>query len=136
MKKDEMLIQQAREVAKKFCRASCNSSYPTCERCQKNKMGKVPLIGSNTVCPLAGYGIPDWPEPTDFIERLKSNPTLDDCFTVCVACEHSELRSDGDDECLELGCGNDGEYESFCLDCPVNQAREALQETAAEARWS
>lgn len=124
------------EAAMKFCRKGCPANYKNCARCQEVQLAKVQMIGTNSVCPLAKYAVPEQSEVSDFIKRLASLPDINDCDVLCMACEHCGVEDRGEHFILSLGHGDLDEYRNYCLDCPVGMAREHIQESSAEARMS
>ena len=104
----ELFADSAKETGEYICRQQC---------LRKDCNG----------CPIAQYktnnaAIPN--EPNEIMEGM---------FAVCAMCDHSgAVRKD---DCYEL-TRTDRTYESVCLDCPLQMARDALQENLAEARMS
>lgn len=121
-----------KQIAELICTADCFCGY-NCGRPNKAPAAiQLPLIGKGTECPLAKYGImPEHRkrmELADIADKRKIL-TVDDCWNFCSeACDHAVVEGDGT---IRLK-----DYDEVCLDCPVNAARENLQEQAAEAQMS
>ena len=81
----------------------------------------LPMIGNETTCPLARYGMPEKSyRPKDFVDGILHRPAVKDLRKLCSVCEHRTAA----------------DYTAFCLDCPVQMAWEAITETEAEAAVS
>ena len=97
-------------------------------------MGRpLPLIGKNTVCPLAKYNVehekPKRSERTGFI--LRDDPTMDELAALCQYCDFRDASKDTDEEIDLESC-----YFTHCMDCPVQHVRDNILECAAEAAMS
>lgn len=117
--------------AEKFAAAICGAGTCFCGyncRHANKAPNAIPLIGSNVTCPLARFNAK--PDTRNFWERLEANDvvniTENDCWTFCAEhCEHAEVSADGT---IRLK-----DFDDVCIDCPVQQARESLSESAAES---
>lgn len=132
-KEDESLIQEkAEEAAKKICARGCLAGYESCKKPQHAKEDGEPNIGislnaPDIGCPLAKYEIPDAPVKS-FFERIGSEPNRNDCFYLCMNCEHA--ATEVMDERMSVYWPN---FERSCIDCPVQMIREIISEAEAEA---
>lgn len=91
---------------------------------KKRDFNPIPLIGTNTVCPLAKFRVHASDEINDW-------PTIAELDYLCEVCEHRDKSSDTKDEFSLASC-----FESHCIDCPVESCRENIQECMAEAALS
>lgn len=140
MKKNQKdsIKERAEAAARKFCVKGCCGNYPTCTRCHEPhaglQCGKMPQIGKSTVCPLAVYEVPDQAQPTTLKEQAAAAPTANDCVAMCANCEHARVTSyDAVKGTMSVELID---YKTHCIDCPVFQTKEAIQENQAEARLS
>ena len=110
-------------IAKAICgRGKCFCGYD-CGHTNKSEH-PLPIIGHGTVCPLAKYNVqPDTRDP--FSIPWSENPTEEDCWAFCATCEQAEVDAASGQITLK------GFY-THCMDCPVQAAREAIQEASAE----
>ena len=110
----------------------CFCGYNVCSNPNSRTNKPMPMLGHDEVCPLAKYNCQPIPRPSDKNELVdywtKTRVTIRDCNNLCKHCEHLSTNEEGyiTDEC----------YYEHCRDCPVNKAREAIQEAEAEARCS
>ena len=123
------LNTQLLAAACKVCTSGCIASY----ECGKSKAlaKSIPLFGKNNICPLAKYEVEHKDDEKDFMAILANDPTPDDLFVLCKHCEHRDASQDTSDIICFASC-----YEEYCLDCPVQSCREAIQECMAEAQMS
>lgn len=93
----------------------------------------LPPITDGTVCPLAKYSIKPSTNTHPWYERPCSETEVneDELFALCAICEHGKVKSSGGQTVVERT-----RFAEVCLDCPVNYAGEAMNETVAEARGS
>lgn len=95
---------------------------------------KLPLIGTNTVCPLARYNVePDTrPWYSLSVEEMRDRQlTEDDCWRFCGSCPHSERVERDGEEYIHLK-----DFETVCIDCPVKAVLDNISEGMAEAGMS
>ena len=119
----------AKETAEILCTTYCFCGY-NCGKPHGQGILKVQtLLGDGTKCPLAKYGITPQP-PKSLLNGYKS-PSVDDLWDLCADCEHSRLRADQGQLIIDLS-----EFETKCIDCPVQQTREDILEAEAEANMS
>jgi hypothetical protein len=125
----------AKAAAAKICTRRCTASYTTCERAASQKpfvVGRLPLIGKGTVCPLAKYNVPDTPLKPFYMVRRNELPTVYDCLYLCANCKHATatVTANGD-----LRVRKDGFHE-YCIDCPSQHIYDAIKESQAEGMMS
>lgn len=117
--------------ARKICgNGGCCQPYD-CGHTNKRRIGVPPLIGSETVCPLAKYNIepssdtcPVWLRPFS-----ETHVTKDEIWALCAECQHSEMaEKDGQPLLVRR------DYRSACLDCPVKAVEESIAECEAEGQ--
>ena len=125
MYKNKELISAANKV----CTPGCIASF-ACGK-SKSEFGTIPLFGSNTVCPLAKYGIEHSEERLSLEERLCLSPDLSDLYLLCKHCEHRDTSRDTPDTISTANC-----FETHCMDCPVQSCRENIQEARVEGAMS
>lgn len=125
-------MKTAQEFAKAVCgQGQCVCAYDCGHSNKPEFVQSLHLLGKETTCPLAKYNV--IPDTRSFWERMMAGEavklSVDDCWQFCSKhCEHAETSEDG---IVRLK-----NYESVCIDCPVNMVRETLSENAAEARMS
>lgn len=108
---------------------TCQIDYFQCERSDwcKDKIN-IPKCGPVPVCPLTQFEAEENTDKRTWFERLLTNDlpeiTVDDTWRVCSKCKYAKVTKDG----ISI---NDCLFD-VCLDCPVFQAREALEENEAE----
>ena len=117
------------DTVKKFCNRHCYSAYETCGYDRNATMLGEPMISTGDVCPLAKYGVPEHTEANGW-------PTLEDCDIACMSCENCGIEETGKGYSLSFGHGSYDAWVDICLDCPVWQTRESIEEAMAEARMS
>lgn len=121
----ELIATRAKETACKLCDSDCIASYD----CPKKAASRLPLVGTETVCPLAKYDVPKNTKP---INPFANQVTLEDLFYVCRNCEHVNNL----DEEKDWERDRERVFETVCIDCPIQACRENILETRAEAAMS
>lgn len=124
------VAQRGEAAAKKICVRGCLAGYESCDRPQRNKEAAVRLIREDNGCPLAKYNVPDVPEkpfPENLVDRLKG----EDTFWACANCKDGGLIEEGEQWVITTP-----NWETACVDCPVQMHRESIEELEAEARCS
>lgn len=124
-KTKKLFAARARETACKLCNSTCIASY----ECSKKTKSLLPLIGKETVCPLAKYDVPEAPVRDSI---FGPSITMDDLFYACADCKHAKVFAEGDEWVLD----RDASYEDACIDCPVQICRDNILECMAEAAMS
>ena len=119
-------------AACKVCTNECFASYD-CGK-EKNRIGRpLPLVGKNTVCPLAKYHVehqqPRISDKTGFI--LFNDPTMDELSALCRYCDFRDPSQDTEENIDLESC-----FFTHCMDCPVQHLRDNILECAAEAAMS
>jgi len=133
----EIFGEDAAKMAKQVCGiGECMGCF-NCGHENKCK-NLLPQYGKGSKCPLEEYNVA--PDKRTFRERIESGEytpgteeTLNGLFALCACCEHSGIiEKDG---LYEL-CRTDEAFIDYCIDCPVNMARESTQECLSEAGMS
>lgn len=116
-------------AACKVCNSGCIAGF----ECGKSKAdwGRLPLFGSNTVCPLQKYEVEHTDKGKTLIERLRNTPELEELDLLCQHCDFRDKSKDTPETFSLESC-----FVSHCMDCPVESCRENIEETIAEARMS
>ena len=99
--------------------ANCSSGYRNgCPRGDWSKASvvEIPPVGTDKVCPIASM------KATKRIEPILSE---EDTWAICRKCQFTDDGEIAPDA-----------YVMHCMDCPVEMAREGIQESAAEASVS
>ena len=129
-----VIHNMALKGAKKVCACgTCIAGYD-CGHTNKRNLG-LPLIGGNSICPLAKYEFKPMPDATDPLAWTKHsyderNPSSEELWAICAECEYSTS------ECLK-----DGTVETtrndlmLCCDCPVKAVEDKMSECAAESAF-
>ena len=120
---------KARGIVHELCDESCPAAYQ-CHKKHDAIFAACGLMGTNTVCPLAKYNIPETADRSCF---CSTSITLDDLAMLCANCEHADISA-ANVECFTLSL--DRCFDKYCVDCPVQSMRESIQELAAEAAMS
>lgn len=127
--------------AKKGAQDVCgNGPCISCFKCGHQNSTARPLraIGKGEKCPLEAYNVT--PDMRSFAEKLMDgmhaltpDEQNEQLFAVCACCEHTGVIEN--DEGYELDRSEQA-YRDYCVDCPINKAREAIAEAMAEAMMS
>lgn len=127
----KLIQQKLYDAAAKVCSEGCISCFE-CGK-EKSKYTLPAMSGSQLKeCPLAKFNVARTPiDPTNFLARWANEPTYEDLELLCLHCEHRDSSRDTDDEFSLKNC-----FMTHCLSCPVESARDCLDERAAEARSS
>lgn len=123
------ISQAAQQAAAKICGiGGCFCGYyEVCSNPQTKLPNPRPQIGCDKECPLAKYNVEPTPKPTtreEIVASWANRPSLSDCAVLCKDCQYGATREEWE------------VYRSHCMDCPVHQTSEAIQENEAEARCS
>ncbi len=119
-----------RDIISEICNYHCVSCHkkdcPRGEWCKPTfNAGPLPPIGEDKECPLMQF------EAIKFSglkgrTMVNSRPiTVDDTWDICESCKFSTVT----EEEISL---RDSFY-SHCMDCPVHEMRDSIQECCAEA---
>ena len=132
LSKDEcvnIFQEEAKKVAQMVCgRGECLCGHYNCGH--SNTQNIMPMIGTNTTCPLARYNAT--PDSRPWYECLgEEQVTLDGLFAICACCEGATVTQDANEMVI-----HHNDLEHTCLDCPVHMARESIYENMAEAYCS
>lgn len=116
------------QVAKLICgNGECFCSYDCGHSNKAPAASRLPLIGTETECPLARFHVT--PDTRPWYERLgEARLTLEDCWDFCSGCEHASVDEDG--------TINLKDFNTVCIDCPVKAVMDNISEGDAEARMS
>ena len=122
----------ATEAARKFCTRSCVTGHD----CGLEHRKLLSLLESTSSCPLEKYhcrekGREEPQKPLTFEEMMKAQPKNSDFFYLCADCENGIIKENKKCE-LEVRAADWNK----CLDRPVQNAWEAMQEAQAEASCS
>lgn len=123
-------IQSEEQFASIICGCGqCLCAYDCGHRNKPDFVRELNLMGKETTCPLAKYHVK--PDPRTFWERLESGDTTEvtvaDCWNFCANhCEHAVTEANGTTRLAD--------YETVCIDCPVNMARESISLSESESR--
>lgn len=117
--------------ATKIC--GLDKCYCSYECGHANRTARLPLMGTETVCPLAKYNVEPDKDPRPWYARPASETqvTQEEIAALCEKCEHAAVVMENGTEILRRV-----DFETACLDCPVLGVEEVLEEGAAEARMS
>ena len=124
---------RAAAAAKKVCSENCIAQYANCvkprtEMAQQIMRGMPPCPGvQHGECPLAKYCVSCSKEMAKTEVHSSMAVTDSDLFALCANCKHAELVLDG-----AMAGINRIDFNSACLDCPVQMCLEARQEAEAE----
>ena len=122
----------ATEAARKFCTRSCVTGHD----CGLEHRKLLPLLDSTSSCPLEKYhsrekGREEPEKRLTFEEMMKAQPKNSDFFYLCADCLNGIIEENKKSE-LEVRAADWNK----CLDCPVQNAWEAMQEAQAAANYS
>lgn len=121
-----MKARTAKEFASAVCgNGPCVCGYD-CGHSNKIESATLPLVGKETVCPLAKYHVKQ--DSRTFYERMRAGDVFEitekDCWNFCAKhCEHAEVSTTNGEATIHLK-----DFDSACIDCPVQMARESLIE--------
>lgn len=131
---EKIFLEAAKEEAKRVCG---NGRCIACFKCGHENKDEytIPKFGKGEQCPLEKYGVE--PDGRSFAERLKDGEKvltpqeeLNNLSYICACCEHSQVVTPNGDYELDI---SDDDFAAYCLDCPVHQAIEGIEENMAEA---
>lgn len=121
--------------ATKLCNCdACFSPFP-CERkkwhSRQDNFRSLTPIGKDTECRLKVYPVQEEKDKKPWYERKRTEYeiTYKELVAICAECPNAKLV--GNDIVR-----TDDAYINHCLDCPVQQTRESMDEAAAEAASS